>query len=122
MCLFVHYVATCYNIDKIEDLAPLQCYTQDLLFELRNIIHLKEMLIILFENSSSLILFRISAPTNTILQNIEYSDVYHTTVLRMKWIRAIYKKNEDDNNDDDDNDDADDDIPKKVSFCDVYIT
>ena len=33
---------------------------------------------------------RISASTNNIVQSIQYSDVYNTSVLRMMWIRAIY--------------------------------
>ena len=33
---------------------------------------------------------RISVSTNNIVQSIEYSDVYNTSVLHMKWICAIH--------------------------------
>ena len=33
---------------------------------------------------------RTSAFTNNIVQTIEYSDVYNSSVLRMKWTHAIY--------------------------------
>ena len=33
---------------------------------------------------------RISASMNKFVQSIEYSGVYNTSVLCMKWIRAIY--------------------------------
>ena len=33
---------------------------------------------------------RTSASTNNIIQSIEYSDVYNTSVLRIKWLKKIY--------------------------------
>ena len=33
---------------------------------------------------------RISVSMNKIVQSFEYSDVYNTSVLRMKWTSAIY--------------------------------